>query len=184
LTDRADYGLKAEDAEVQNNAVGDWLNVDDSYEGISENPINLVLAGFKKEWVEHERRGYDAWQELNKFLVKFSEMVNNSPYYADMDIIKLVDTILDRYHSWMTISRQNVILGKEKMIEGKDVVDKAYVTLKRAEVMKDELGVQFEQNSYEGQVIEQKDIKFIIVQEDVPIETGSLVIFKKGRLRR
>lgn len=145
MPERSEYGLTEGDVKFEHRE-DNFLEVDDSFAGIQEQPINHTLSAFKKEFIRNERLAFDLFNQLNNLLIKFSDIIASNPFYSEMEIVKMMDTILDRYQNWMTIMRYNSLLGKEKMIEVKTVVGDNYVPNWQVDNLKEEMKLSIEEN--------------------------------------
>lgn len=185
MADRADYGMDERDATDTDDK---WLEVDSSFSGVLENPVNHVLASFRKEYVKTERVGYELFNQVKNLLVAYNTQITNYPHYAEMQIVREMDTILDRYKSWVTSMRQNAFLGKEKMIEVQKVIDEQYVPKKEYDEMVAQyqaLIAESESGWYEGVCTNysggSKKVNIPLHVKEITI--GDNVLFKKGQGR-
>lgn len=186
MPERAEYGLTENDVSFDTRE-DNYLNVDESFAGIKEHPINHTLSAFKKEFVRNERLAFDLFNQVNDLLIKFSTIISSNPYYEEMDIVKLMDTILDRYRNWMTIMRYNVLLGKEKMQEVEEVVTENYTSNTQLENLKAEMKLkldELESGWYESKCKMVGQYKRVTIPRKVKdIQMGDIVRWKKGDIK-
>ena len=186
MPERAEYGLTENDVSFDTRE-DKFLDVDESVEGVKENPINHTLSTFKKEFIRNERLAFDLFSQLNDLLIKFSTIISANPWYEEMDIVKLMDTVLDRYRNWMTIMRYNVLLGKEKMQEVEKVVTENYTSNVQIENLKAEMKLkldELESGWYESKCQMVGPYKRVTIPRKIrDIQMGDIVRFRKGDIK-
>jgi hypothetical protein len=144
---RADYGISEEELSFDADEVaGDKFlkDIKDDYDSITKNPINAVLSDFKKNYLRNEQIAYEFFHQLNVLLIKYSNELNANFFYDNMDIVKLINNLLDKYQNWAFALRENTYLGKEKMIEVDKIIKDYYIPKKDFDDSIEGLKVQIE----------------------------------------
>ena len=179
---RAEYGVDDNDVKFSKDDAENWLNVDSSYAALQEQPINKVLTDFRKEYIKNERLTYDMFVQMRGLLDEFITLLNNNPFYREMEIIRLVENLLDKYKNWMTTMRYNVLLGKEKMIEVEDYIKAQYIPNHVLNDRMDEASERLKESEadfWETDCVEMDDTKVFIVHPAAPIGIGDWARWKK-----
>lgn len=179
---RDGYMLDDSDIKFDKDDNAQWLNVDTSYKSFKNNPINKLLAEFKKEYIKNDRLTWDMFNQLNVLLEEFSSLVLGNPIYKEMEIIRLMQNILDKYQNFMTVMRYNVLLGKEKMIDAEEIIQTEYVP---ENIMEDKIAElqekvkDMEEDFWEAKCTDISKIKVIVPDKLSGIGLEDWVRYKK-----
>jgi hypothetical protein len=153
---RAKYGIPEKDMAFKTNEKTDKLFPDarDDYDSIMDNPINLTLTTFEKEFIKNERIAYDHFLSLQEEIEKFSNLVKEYPHYELLDIIKIFKDILFRYKLWATQMRQSILLAESKFKEASDIVNTKYYPQKEFENLRLDVLQTIEDLKRKGDILE------------------------------
>lgn len=143
--DARDFVLNQDDLELEKNADGKLFKIDDSYEGILENPINKTLSIFQDKFMENERFTYELFLQLDDVLRRLTKEINENYYYDNMDIVKIFREAITRYQSWMSVMRRNILMTKGTMKEIKETIEEQYVPSRKLDELREELEVSLEE---------------------------------------
>lgn len=184
-TDRAQYGVNENEMKFKKEITGGKLfdDVADDFDSIVQNPINLTLSTFEKEFMKNERVTYDSFLQLQVDLQKFYDLLDQQPHYELMDIVKLFKDILFKYKMFCTFLRQSILLSETKMTEAKDIVKTKYITLDNLSMFKQEMLQTVQDLKEEGDLTEIKKygdsvVAFIPAELKEKYRTGTKVIVK------
>lgn len=136
-----EYEIREADMAFGKNIETLFENLDTTYEGIKENPANLILSNFEKDFLQNERTSSELFTQLNYQLQELDNMFNENHYYNEMLIVRVFKEILIRFKNWATSLRQQAFLSKQKMVEMKKIIDENYFS----EGQISELRTQYEQ---------------------------------------
>lgn len=184
--DRLAFGLKETEMEftrTDQDLSLKTINMDK--DSIVASPINYVLGTFKQDFMKNEIMAYEFFLQLNEALDTFTNKLEDSFYYDEMEIVKLFREILIRYKNWATTMRQNIFLAKDKMQEVQDIVEKDYVTKSEME----NIQAEFEQQVKEmeegevGLVRNKSGYRVVVIPQSIcerrNIDFGDKLFFRK-----
>lgn len=127
---RTKYGLNENEMKFKKEVTGERLfdEVADDFDSIMQNPINLTLSTYEKEFMKNERLAYDMFLQLDIDVRKFYDWMEQYPSYEQMDVTKLFKDIIFKYKLFSTYLRQNILLSENKFKEAKETISNKYVT--------------------------------------------------------
>ena len=130
---RADYGYQEVERRIAESTTKIDAGLDDipgDYNSLLREPINAVLLTHYKSFLRNEQHAADIFSALNKQLEKFQELVDNYPYYEQMEIVSLMKTVLHYYKSWSAALKHSTFMATDVITNLKKVVQNEYVSMK------------------------------------------------------
>lgn len=125
---RSDYGLEETDLSFVKEEKEDYFKIDDSYAQLSASPANSIFSHFYKVFLVNEQHALELFKQWEEQIEKFNILVNENFFYEDMEIVKQMIMVLNKYKDWVISLRQSVFSAKATVEELDKVIRKEYVT--------------------------------------------------------